>query len=72
MQKSNVFQVLLPSKITLLSNDYIYKQAFEDVLLPSKITLLSNTCSNMRNELNVLLPSKITLLSNYRAKEVQN
>ena len=57
-------RVLLPSKITLLSNGRNAGYAPGAVLLPSKITLLSNVDSLANDVLEVLLPSKITLLSN--------
>ena len=56
--------VLLPYKITLLSNHengIPYELA---VLLPYKITLLSNGMVSSAEKLYVLLPYKITLLSN--------
>ena len=56
--------VLLPSKITLLSNIVSVSKFANKVLLPSKITLLSNEVYQHRQGLTVLLPSKITLLSN--------
>ena len=56
--------VLLPYKITLLSNRCHSASQRSRVLLPYKITLLSNDrCALVCTSL-VLLPYKITLLSN--------
>ena len=59
-----MFAVLLPSKITLLSNHKGDNDDGDNVLLPSKITLLSNNADTVDGKHAVLLPSKITLLSN--------
>ena len=58
--------VLLPYKITLLSNIQLYLSEFCEVLLPYKITLLSNGRGCFACCRYVLLPYKITLLSNYQ------
>ena len=58
--------VLVPYKITLLSNDVSGTGDDPSVLVPYKITLLSND-SLARIELpDVLVPYKITLLSNLK------
>ena len=56
--------VLLPYKITLLSNNVRRDIEEISVLLPYKITLLSNRRMNITEATLVLLPYKITLLSN--------
>ena len=56
--------VLLPYKITLLSNTVPISGNVYGVLLPYKITLLSNLAKLNNHIHNVLLPYKITLLSN--------
>ncbi len=59
--------VLVPYKITLLSN---YQEAWAEyryVLVPYKITLLSNVWKRNPTAGRVLVPYKITLLSNYSA-----
>ena len=56
--------VLLPSKITPLSNPYYNSYLDYEVLLPSKITPLSNPDTIVVHYTGVLLPSKITPLSN--------
>ena len=57
--------VLVPYKITLLSNGIDSDSIFTIVLVPYKITLLSNTINNQFDPSRVLVPYKITLLSNY-------
>ena len=59
-----VLEVLLPYKITLLSNCHMSIILADIVLLPYKITLLSNRLMAIRFLFSVLLPYKITLLSN--------
>ena len=56
--------VLLPYKITLLSNCDRWLGLSWIVLLPYKITLLSNRHHKVTRKPRVLLPYKITLLSN--------
>ncbi len=56
--------VLLPSKITQLSNTAFAAISLTKVLLPSKITQLSNYVIAYKGVPQVLLPSKITQLSN--------
>ena len=56
--------VLLPYKITLLSNFHCRLVIQRSVLLPYKITLLSNIQHIFKYVNIVLLPYKITLLSN--------
>ena len=56
--------VLLPYKITLLSNLESNMNNVRVVLLPYKITLLSNNSISCTAFHAVLLPYKITLLSN--------
>ena len=56
--------VLVPYKITLLSNAGDVAPDGRQVLVPYKITLLSNECLGYCVELKVLVPYKITLLSN--------
>ena len=60
--------VLLPYKITLLSNRATSVDLARSVLLPYKITLLSNDIWIGGKEKYVLLPYKITLLSNLKFK----
>ena len=57
--------VLVPYKITLLSNRQTLKRIAFYVLVPYKITLLSNDRCTPEPEREVLVPYKITLLSNY-------
>ena len=57
-------KVLLPYKITLLSNLLVALRQLIRVLLPYKITLLSNSIKWKEISYTVLLPYKITLLSN--------
>ena len=60
----DVWVVLLPYEITLLSN-VLGSGNFEvDVLLPYEITLLSNLLAEVIPRYVVLLPYEITLLSN--------
>ena len=61
---SPTLMVLLPYKITLLSNGIADECVEQTVLLPYKITLLSNTSASTEISETVLLPYKITLLSN--------
>ena len=61
-------RVLLPYKITLLSNILLTLAKKIAVLLPYKITLLSNPCIACLKVVAVLLPYKITLLSNLKFK----
>ena len=56
--------VLVPYKITLLSNDNDWNRYQHNVLVPYKITLLSNAPAGLDGNLLVLVPYKITLLSN--------
>ena len=56
--------VLVPYKITLLSNNPFHWYCFPDVLVPYKITLLSNAPNAAILVSLVLVPYKITLLSN--------
>ena len=56
--------VLVPYKITLLSNTVWIIRNFRAVLVPYKITLLSNCGAWAQATLCVLVPYKITLLSN--------
>ena len=67
MSGSSESSVLLPSEITLLSNNNKHFVTNLEVLLPSEITLLSNAIMPNLNEKAVLLPSEITLLSNYES-----
>ena len=60
--------VLLPYKITLLSNLCGRVGTCSAVLLPYKITLLSNERRMEILNSKVLLPYKITLLSNLKFK----
>ena len=60
--------VLLPYKITLLSNTAFCRLFSISVLLPYKITLLSNSGLSLAKTAEVLLPYKITLLSNLKFK----
>ena len=57
--------VLVPYKITLLSNSGFGLIEGTRVLVPYKITLLSNAVECEDEETDVLVPYKITLLSNY-------
>ena len=57
-------RVLVPYKITLLSNKQIIGDKCLFVLVPYKITLLSNTDRAGTRNPSVLVPYKITLLSN--------
>ena len=56
--------VLVPYKITLLSNGRMTKSSSNHVLVPYKITLLSNRNEAHTARASVLVPYKITLLSN--------
>ena len=56
--------VLVPYKITLLSNQSAAEDSADAVLVPYKITLLSNAYMGTSGEVIVLVPYKITLLSN--------
>ena len=56
--------VLVPYKITLLSNRESEGIESQDVLVPYKITLLSNGERTVNILIGVLVPYKITLLSN--------
>ena len=56
--------VLVPYKITLLSNGKVVYSELGVVLVPYKITLLSNCNSIIHRFGDVLVPYKITLLSN--------
>ena len=56
--------VLVPYKITLLSNALIDVVEHGSVLVPYKITLLSNLLDVRPYNREVLVPYKITLLSN--------
>ena len=57
-------QVLVPYKITLLSNNPNAVYDIRFVLVPYKITLLSNAGGSAPGTPAVLVPYKITLLSN--------
>ena len=57
--------VLVPYKITLLSNKTGFLEYYRGVLVPYKITLLSNVLARFLAGLPVLVPYKITLLSNW-------
>ena len=59
-------KVLVPYKITLLSNQSSPILASRLVLVPYKITLLSNEPRIRTNIRRVLVPYKITLLSNLK------
>ena len=61
--------VLLPYKITLLSNAATVAADTFIVLLPYKITLLSNRTALSFGRRRVLLPYKITLLSNAKCRK---
>ena len=50
--------VLLPSKITLLSNAILLRLVSAVVLLPSKITLLSNWQRDYRRDFEFYYPLK--------------
>ena len=63
-----IHYVLLPYKITLLSNLMFNFAPLPIVLLPYKITLLSNSGLSLAKTAEVLLPYKITLLSNLKFK----
>ena len=56
--------VLVPYKITLLSNSEDRSNLDREVLVPYKITLLSNLWMIASLITSVLVPYKITLLSN--------
>ena len=58
--------VLVPYKITLLSNHGETLREAVDVLVPYKITLLSNQLVPCAPLYLVLVPYKITLLSNLK------
>ena len=58
--------VLVPYKITLLSNGDEENDKIYIVLVPYKITLLSNALKNVPRDEEVLVPYKITLLSNLK------
>ena len=58
--------VLVPYKITLLSNDNGSSKVDAIVLVPYKITLLSNIILLHPPRGAVLVPYKITLLSNLK------
>ena len=62
----NKRRVLVPYKITLLSNDHVGVCEDAGVLVPYKITLLSNRSEGGGQCPGVLVPYKITLLSNCR------
>ena len=57
--------VLVPYKITLLSNNPCGLARRKSVLVPYKITLLSNLMRENDSGIYVLVPYKITLLSNF-------
>ena len=59
-------EVLVPYKITLLSNVHCAVYLVGYVLVPYKITLLSNCITPQRSAPLVLVPYKITLLSNLK------
>ena len=59
-----LLNVLVPYKITLLSNQLLIGGIKDLVLVPYKITLLSNGMSQSVLFSAVLVPYKITLLSN--------
>ena len=59
-------KVLVPYKITLLSNMVTVPTDTQEVLVPYKITLLSNGCGEYGGHTLVLVPYKITLLSNLK------
>ena len=61
-------KVLVPYKITLLSNKSFTEHGYLIVLVPYKITLLSNMWSVCGLSDSVLVPYKITLLSNIRQR----
>ena len=61
-----VKKVLVPYKITLLSNGYDKNGNKVYVLVPYKITLLSNVGKETFSGSAVLVPYKITLLSNLK------
>ena len=63
--------VLLPYKITLLSNLLSPVKICRKVLLPYKITLLSNLSFRLFLQAPVLLPYKITLLSNLPSPSIR-
>ena len=63
--------VLLPYKITLLSNQVDVRAISGSVLLPYKITLLSNLSFRLFLQAPVLLPYKITLLSNLPSPSIR-
>ena len=58
--------VLVPYKITLLSNRTALQNSAGIVLVPYKITLLSNYTAKIVKAVWVLVPYKITLLSNLK------
>ncbi len=62
----HVSNVLVPYKITLLSNLISGQSKKQSVLVPYKITLLSNIESKENKSQDVLVPYKITLLSNLK------
>ena len=66
MRRSNDRKVLVPYKITLLSNQVVKEVRTDEVLVPYKITLLSNVAQHEEVGAVVLVPYKITLLSNKR------
>ena len=60
-------QVLVPYKLTLLSNVSSYPYSLGIVLVPYKLTLLSNPNSTYIQGDIVLVPYTLTLLSNCRS-----
>ena len=56
--------VLVPYKLTLLSNGIAKHAKPIIVLVPYKLTLLSNDENGKPIDANVLVPYKLTLLSN--------
>ena len=64
--------VLVPYKITLLSNNQAIGNKEIEVLVPYKITLLSNLTRLSSQVSAVLVPYKITLLSNTRTPVQKN
>ena len=66
MTVRTVPKVLVPYKITLLSNVSVPWVSLLFVLVPYKITLLSNERELLKSGVCVLVPYKITLLSNLK------
>ncbi len=68
LRGGNPQMVLVPYKITLLSNGFPNPNVRQFVLVPYKITLLSNMVSSAAAIGMVLVPYKITLLSNVQMR----